>query len=109
MAELEVTVNGRSYRVACEDGKEDHLRRIAAKLDGRVRELAGALGQVGESRLLLLAGLLVSDELADAQAGLAEAQARPRGMAPEAEAALAEQLEALAARIEHSAARLEAA
>jgi cell division protein ZapA len=109
MAELDVTVNGRSYRVACEDGKEEHLRRIAAELDERIKALAGSLGQVGDSRLLLLVSLLVADELGDAREGLAALQARPRGLAPEAEAALAATLEALAERVERIAARLEAA
>ena len=65
MAQVDITVNGRSYSVACDDGQEDHLHELAAYLDKRVRELAASMGQLGDARLLLMAGLLVSDELSE--------------------------------------------
>ncbi len=63
MAQVDLVVNGRDYTVACDDGQEDHLRRLAAYLDKRVGELSASMGQIGDARLLVMAGLLVSDEL----------------------------------------------
>jgi cell division protein ZapA len=68
MAQVEVTINGRTYVVACEDGEEAHLEELAEYLNGQVKELAESLGQVGEARLILMAGLLLADELFDAVA-----------------------------------------
>ena len=66
MAEIDVTVNGHKYRMACEDGEEDHLISIANHLNAHATRLANELGQVGETRMMLMAGLLVGDELSDA-------------------------------------------
>lgn len=66
MGQVNVSINDRSYSVACGDGEEEHLRELARYLDGHVAELAKSVGQVGDARLLLLAGLLVADEYADA-------------------------------------------
>jgi cell division protein ZapA len=66
MGQVNVSINDRSYSVACGDGEEEHLRELARYLDGHVSELAKSVGQVGDARLLLLAGLLISDEYTDA-------------------------------------------
>jgi cell division protein ZapA len=66
MAEIDVTVNGHKYRVACEDGEEDRLMSIADHLNTHASRLADELGQMGEARMMLMAGLLVGDELSDA-------------------------------------------
>jgi len=66
MGQVNVSINDRSYSVACGDGEEDHLRELARYLDGHVTELAKSIGQVGDARLLLLAGLLISDEYSEA-------------------------------------------
>ncbi|HAA93694.1 MAG TPA: cell division protein ZapA, partial [Rhodospirillaceae bacterium] len=55
MSDLSITVNGRSYVIACEDGQEEHLARLANYIDKRVNEIAESVGQVGESRLILMA------------------------------------------------------
>lgn len=65
MAQVNVTVNNREFTVACEDGEEKHLNDLARYLDKQVQELAQSVGQVGETRLFLLAGLLVADELSE--------------------------------------------
>ena len=62
MAQVQVTVNGRNYTLVCDDGEEDHLTSLAANVDGRVSELVAGIGQIGEGRLLLMAGLLMADE-----------------------------------------------
>lgn len=66
MAEIDVVVNGRSYRIACEDGEEDRLLMLSEHLNRHATELAKTVGQVGETRLMLMAGLLVADELGEA-------------------------------------------
>jgi cell division protein ZapA len=71
MAVVNVMVNGRAYTIACDDGEEDHLRDLAAHVDGRVKELLSSVGQVGDSRLLLMAALLITDDYFDAQNKLA--------------------------------------
>jgi cell division protein ZapA len=59
---VNVMVNSRAYTIACDDGEEEHLRELAVHVDSKVRELLASVGQVGESRLLLMAALLIADE-----------------------------------------------
>jgi cell division protein ZapA len=68
MAQISVTVNGRPYQMGCDDGTEDHVRELAAFIDSHVQNLVREVGQVGEARLLLMAAMLVSDELATSSA-----------------------------------------
>lgn len=101
MAQVAVTINGRAYPVACNDGEEQRIAELARYVDGKVRTFARDLGQIGEARLLLLAALVLADELADAQSGT---QANgPVDLTGE----LAVQVETLAQRIETIASRLE--
>jgi cell division protein ZapA len=95
--EVTVTVNGRPYKVACSPEEEDRLRSLAAALDRRVSELAKSFGQVGEGQLLVVAGLLLADELDEA-----------KRKDPEEERA-AQLIEGLALRVERLAAQLEGA
>jgi cell division protein ZapA len=67
MSQVSVTINGRQYRMACEDGQESHLMQLAKLLDERIGELRGKFGQVGDSRLTVMAALTVADELAEAE------------------------------------------
>src|SRR6185312_7462718 len=69
---VNVLVNGRAYTVACDKGEEDHVRDLGQFLGGRVRQLSESVGQVGDARLLLMAGLVVCDELTEALAKLEE-------------------------------------
>src|SRR5258705_11501819 len=71
---VNVLVNGRAYTVACDDGEENHVRELGKFVDKRVRELSGSVGQVGDARLLLMASLVVADDLADALAKLHETE-----------------------------------
>lgn len=114
MTELTVTINGRNYTVACEEGQEEHIGRLAGYVKVRVDELVESMGQIGDARLLLMASLLVSDELSDAYAELAAAQsgsesdAPPAGNGEDSSETMAARLEQLAERVEAIAARLEA-
>jgi len=117
MSQLGVTINGRSYSIACDDGQEAHLTKLAAYLDTRVGEIAATMGQVGDARLLLIAGLLIADELSDANARVAEMERYLSESDHSAEAAASENsenaaadiLDRVAQRIESVAARLERA
>lgn len=63
MGQVRITLNGRGYDIACDDGQEEHVMRLANALSERVNQLVTANGQVGEARLLLMAGLLMADDL----------------------------------------------
>jgi cell division protein ZapA len=65
MAEVTVSVNGRSYILGCDDGEEDRLKDLARHVDRHVRELAESMSDIGETRLMLLASLMVADELTE--------------------------------------------
>ncbi|MPZ56708.1 MAG: cell division protein ZapA [Rhizobiales bacterium] len=65
MPQVTVTINSRQYRMACEDGQEDHLLALCADLNRRIAELSGKFGEIGDARLILMAALSVADELAD--------------------------------------------
>lgn len=105
MARISVVVNGRSYAVTCDDGKEEHVLQLAAEIDRRVGQLVAGIGQVGQERLLLLASLLLADELRD------KPRQRPDAVADDptfaAEDVIGEELRTLARRIETVAQRLQ--
>ena len=65
MAQLTVKINGYAYNVGCEDGQEAHLMEMARQVEHRIESIKALGGQSGESRLLLLAALLMADELHD--------------------------------------------
>src|ERR1700692_2747929 len=62
---VNIMVNNRAYTIACDEGEEDHLRELAVHVDGKVRELLGSVGQVGDARLILMAALLITDDYFD--------------------------------------------
>jgi cell division protein ZapA len=63
MSQVSVTINGRQYRMACEDGQEDHLMALARELDERVARLRTQFGQIGDSRLIVMAALMMADDV----------------------------------------------
>ena len=66
MATISASIAGRQFRLACEDGQEEHLQSLARDLDQRIGELRKKFGEIGDTRLTVMAALMVSDELADA-------------------------------------------
>jgi cell division protein ZapA len=66
MNHINVTINGRQYRMACEEGQETRLLRLAESLESRVENLRGKFGEIGDARLTVMAALTIADELADA-------------------------------------------
>ena len=112
---VNVLLNGRAYTVACDEGEEEHLRELGEYLDRRVRELTGTVGQVGDARLLLMAGLTIADELVEALSRLEERDAEIAALKlrnGDAEVVklrddrVAEVLEGAASRIESIAAKV---
>jgi cell division protein ZapA len=107
MPMIEVSVNGRRHLVQCGDGEEARVRQLAAYVDRRVSDLARGQTQVGDARLLLMASLLVADELSDAFDEVKRLKAALESRASEAEQQatavidqVAHQLDAIAARLE---------
>ena len=66
MNHINVTINGRQYRMACEEGQEGRLLRLAESLESRIANLRGKFGEIGDARLTVMAALTVCDELIDA-------------------------------------------
>jgi|SRR5437868_14557342 cell division protein ZapA len=66
MSHINVTINGRQYRMACEEGQEVRLLKLAENLESRVESLRGKFGEIGDARLTVMAALTVCDELLDA-------------------------------------------
>lgn len=100
MAEIDIIIAGRPYKVACRDGEEETLRAAARLVDAKSREALDGLGTLSESRQLLFAGLLLADQLVDQ---------RPEAVAPAApDPELAKRVGRLAERLESLAESLEA-
>ena len=110
MPQVTVAIAGRTYRMACGEGEEAHLEGLAAIYDGKIQELRGSFGEIGDMRLHVMAALTLADEIAEtrkrleriegeiaelrAQASAGEERARGR------EALVADALEKAADRIE---------
>lgn len=120
MGQVRVTVNGRNYDIACDDGEEEHLKSLARFIDKRVADLSRSLGgMAGDAKLLLMTSLLIADELSTAlsrieelqgeQQTLRELQSAATERAQNAETMAASVIEAAARRIEDIAAKLDAA
>ncbi|KAB2864864.1 MAG: cell division protein ZapA [Bauldia sp.] len=118
MAQVTVTIDGKQYRMACDEGQEEHLMELASRFDRYVTHLKGSFGEIGDQRLTVMAGIMVMDELA-------ELQKRVRGMESEIatlrktrddaltkatknDAVLTDALSSLAERMEGLATRLNA-
>lgn len=65
MSHINVTINGRQYRMACEEGQEVRLLKLAESLETRIQSLRGKFGEIGDARLTVMAALTVCDELVD--------------------------------------------
>lgn len=118
MADVKVKINGRTYEVACDDGQEEHVARLGGYVDKKVAELAGQIGQIGDTRLLVMAALMITDELSEAYGALEDIREGRAGMvgqgegtgdAASGEAETADGIRALAQRIADIAQTLERA
>jgi cell division protein ZapA len=80
MNHINVTINGRQYRMACEEGQETRLLKLAESLESRVAGLRGKFGEIGDARLIVMAALTVCDELVDASQRLRIAEEELEGL-----------------------------
>lgn len=110
MSQVSVTINGRQFRMACEDGQEGHLMNLARDLDGRIEGLRTKFGEIGDTRLTVMAALTIADSLAetasrikrleDELASLKDARTEALNLDKAAHNAIATALNAAAERIE---------
>jgi cell division protein ZapA len=110
MSHINVTINGRQYRMACEEGQETRLLQLAEGFEARIGSLRGKFGEIGDARLTVMAALMVSDELIDAShrirnleeelAALRDVRAAAADRARATQTAVAKALNAAAERIE---------
>jgi cell division protein ZapA len=110
MPQINVTINGRQFRMSCEEGEEAHLAELAADLDTRIARLRARFGEIGDTRLTVMAALTVADELAATKAklqrmepelaGLQDASAISADRTQATHAAVVAALNAAAERIE---------
>lgn len=110
MAQVVVTIAGRTYRMACEDGQERHIEALAYHVDEKMAGLRTSFGEIGEQRLVVMAALTVADELAEAKARIDKLEEQvaaalqdaqdARESAEAREAHLAKALEAASQRLE---------
>ncbi|ODT65714.1 MAG: cell division protein ZapA [Pelagibacterium sp. SCN 63-23] len=75
MPEVNVEINGRKYRMACEEGQQGHLIGLAERFNAHVEGLKGAVGEIGDNRLTVMAGIAVLDELSEAERRIAALEA----------------------------------
>ena len=110
MSHINVSINGRQYRMACEEGQEARLQKLAESLETRIGSLRGKFGEIGDARLTVMAALTVCDELLDASgrirtleqelAGLRDTRVAAADRAKATQTAVANALNAAADRIE---------
>ncbi|MAW84907.1 MAG: cell division protein ZapA [Phyllobacteriaceae bacterium] len=89
MPQVSVIIDGKTYRMACDEGQEEHLADLAQRFDRYVTHLKGSFGEIGDQRLTVMAGIMVMDELV-------ELQKRMRGLQAEADTLRKTRDEALA-------------
>jgi cell division protein ZapA len=65
MATVNATIAGRQFRLACEDGQEEHLQALAKALDQRIVDLRAKFGEIGDTRLTVMAALTLADEVGE--------------------------------------------
>ena len=109
MGQVVVTVNGRAFPLNCADGEEPRIRRLAQYVDGKIGEFVKTHGQIGEARLILLAALVIADELSDTSDIVARGRTYGGEGDAEISGAVVSGIRGIAQRIESIAARLESA
>jgi cell division protein ZapA len=117
MAQITVNIDGKSYRMACEEGQEEHLSDLAGRFDRYVAHLKDEFGEIGDLRLTVMAGILVMDELSEAQRMLSGLESESNSLkktrdtaltrVEEADQRLAKTLAHITHQVERIAAKLE--
>jgi cell division protein ZapA len=105
MAQVTLRINGYAYTIGCRDGEERHLEAMGAEVSARIDGVRAAAGPSGEARMLVMAALLMADDIFELRRGLEAAEAAAGG--PKADAKLGRKLNRMAKRAEEIAERLE--
>ncbi len=81
MAQVTVSIGGRSYRLACNEGEEEHLESLAREVDAKFETMRQAFGEIGDQRLIVMAALTIADECVEARGKIATLEAEAERMA----------------------------
>lgn len=108
MAQVTVRINGYAYTIGCRDGEEQHLQSMAAQVERRIDMIRATAGQSGESRMLVMAALLMADDLFEMEQRLKAAETAAGAISASADPKLGRRLSRMARRAEEIAAGLEA-
>ncbi|MBL4907568.1 MAG: cell division protein ZapA [Sneathiella sp.] len=100
MSSVTVKVNGRPYPIICGDGEEDHLKYLAEFVDKKVKDLGNVASNTTEAQLLLMASLLIADDLSQAYETVDKLKDESENNPPAAIENWAEKLEAIAEKLE---------
>ncbi|MFD0915262.1 cell division protein ZapA [Pseudahrensia aquimaris] len=106
MPQVAVQINGKTYRMACDEGQEDHLLDLAKRFDKTITSLKGSFGEIGDQRLTVMAGIMVQDELVELKRKIAGMEAELAELHREADSG-SQQAE-IAAALTKTAERIEA-
>jgi cell division protein ZapA len=116
MSQVNVTISGKLYRMACDDGQEEHLGRLAERLDQTIERLREEFGEIGDQRLAVMAAITMADQNSEAERRLSQLESKVAGMEEaraavverqqSSEMAVARSIEAMAERVEALAVRL---
>ncbi len=107
MAQVTLRINGYSYTVGCQDGEEQHLEAMAGEVERRIESIKAVAGPSGEARMLVMAALLMADDLYEANKALKSAQGGRPAIGPAADPKLGRRLGKLARRAEEIAEGME--
>ncbi len=81
MAQVQVTIDGKLYRMSCDDGQEEHLTQLAEMLNSKVSAMKLSFGEIGDMRLTVMAAITLADELAETKQRLADRESEIAGIA----------------------------
>ncbi|AXS41811.1 cell division protein ZapA [Breoghania sp. L-A4] len=110
MAQVTVTINGRNYRMACDDGEEDRLIGLGERFNETIGQLKGGFGEIGDQRLTVMAGIMMVDQLSEAERRIKGLEGELASLR-ESRAATVDRLEenenTIVARVDEAAGRIE--
>jgi len=112
VSQVTVTIAGKTYRMACDDGQEEHLYGLAARLDAVINEIRGVFGEIGDQRLTVMSAITVLDQLSEIERRQKGLEIEVRSLRESRDALLERQGEVerrLAEKVIDVAARIEAA
>lgn len=109
MAQVTVSISGKTFRMACDDGQEDHLRGLARSLDATIEDMRAGFGEIGDLRLTVMSAISVLDQLGEASRRISRLEAElalarsngdmADGAREEREAAVAQRIAQMTGRV----------